>query len=72
MKMLHMICDKTLKGGISSETIREMISVKKRQKLLREQRLPWFGHIEKMDDKRVPVKAKSFVVNSSKRDKLKK
>ena len=36
--MLHMICGKTLRGGISNETIREMISVEKIE-FLREQRL---------------------------------
>ena len=39
---------------------------------MKEQRLRWFGHIEKMDDERTPVKAKIFVVNGLKKGKPKK
>ena len=60
-KVLHIICGKTLKDGISNDRIREMTGVEKIEKFLREQRLRWFGHREKMDDERAPVKVKSFV-----------
>ena len=45
--MVHMICGKTLRDGISNETICEMTSVEKIEESLREQRLRWFEHIEK-------------------------
>ena len=47
--------------GISNETIREMTVVEKIEEFLREQRLRWFGCIERMDDKRALRKAKYFV-----------
>ena len=72
MKMLHLICGKTLKDGISNKTIREITSVEKIEGFFREERHQWFEHIEKMEDERAPVKAKSFVVNGSKRGRLKK
>ena len=49
-----------------------MRSVEKIEEFLEEQRLQWFGHIEKMDNERAPVNGKSFVVNGLKRGKLKK
>ena len=72
MKMLNMICGKTLRDGISNETIREIISLEKIEEFLLEKRLRWFGHIRKMDDERVLVKAKSFVLDGSKRGRMKK
>ena len=65
MRMLDMICGKTLRDGISigNEVIGEMTSVEKIEEFLRKQRLRWFGDIKKMNEERAPVKAKSFVVN---------
>ena len=65
-----MINGKILRDGINNETICEMTSVEKIKKFFREHRLRWFGHIEKMDNEKAPVNAKSFVVHGSKRDKL--
>ena len=48
--MLCMICGKTQRDGISNETIRETTGVGWIEKFLREQKLRWFGHIERMDD----------------------
>ena len=70
--MLRMICGITLGDGISNKTISEMTSVEKMKQFLKKQRLRWFGLIEKMDDERAPVKAKSFVVDGSKRSRPKK
>ena len=39
---------------------------------MREQRIRWLGHVERMDDKRTPVKAKNYVVDGSKKDRPKK
>ena len=48
-----------------------MTTMEKIEELL-SARLRWFGHMERIDDKRAPVKAKSFVVNDAKRGRLKK
>ena len=72
MKMLIMMCGKTFSDDISNETIREMTIVEKIEGFLSEQRLQRFGRKEKMDDQRSSVKAKSFVVNGSKRSRFKK
>ena len=69
MKILLMVCGKTLKDDISKDKIREMTIVQETKEFLREQRLQWFGHMRKMDDERAPMKAKSFLVNGSKRDR---
>ena len=39
---------------------------------LKEKRLQWFGHVERIDDERAPVKAKKFVVCGSKKGRTKK
>ena len=67
MGMLRMICCLTLRYCIINETIHEMTDVGKILEFLRERRLQWFGHVEKMNDEKAPVKAKHFVVNGTKR-----
>ena len=57
MRILRMICGKTLKDIINNEKIREMTGVEKLEEFLREQRLRWMGHVERMDEERGPVKA---------------
>ena len=49
-----------------------MTSVEKIEKFMREQRLRWFDHFEKIDAERAPVKAELFAVNGSKRGRPKK
>ena len=58
MRMLRMISGKTLRDGISNETIYKMTGVEKTEEFLKEQRLRWFGLVERIVDKIVPVKAK--------------
>ena len=58
------------RDGISIEIICEMTGVKKIEEFLREQRLQWFGYIEKLNDKRAPVKAKKFVVDGLKKGRF--
>ena len=52
------MCGKTLRDDTSNETICETTVVEKIEKFMREQKLRWFGHIERMDDERAPIKAK--------------
>ena len=49
MRMLQMICGKTLKDRMNNEKIREMTSVVRLEEFLREKRLRWLGHVERMD-----------------------
>ena len=51
---------KILKDKINSEKIREMIYVERLEEFLREHRLRWLGHMERMDEERGPVKALQF------------
>ena len=60
-----MICGKRLRDVISIQTIRDMTCVEKIEEFMREQRLRWFGHVERMDIERTPVNAKNFVVDGS-------
>ena len=69
MRMLCTICSKTLKDGISDKTNCNKIGVEKIEEFLREQ---WYGHMERMDKQRVPVKAKNFVVDCLKKGSRKK
>ena len=63
------MCGKTLRDGISNQIIRDMTGVEKIKKFIRERRLRWFGHVERKDDERTPVKAKHFVVDGSKKNR---
>ena len=57
--MLHMICGKTSRDGISNETIcDDMTGLEKIKEFLRKQR--WFEHMVGMDDERALVKAKQI------------
>ena len=56
-RMLQMICGKTLKDKMNNEKTREMTGVVRLEEFLREKRLQWLGHVEKMDEERDPVKA---------------
>ena len=62
MKMLQIMCRKTLRDGISNQTICDMTDMAKIKEFMQKQRLSWYGHVEKMDD----IKAKHFVVDSTK------
>ena len=63
---MFMICGKALKDCISNATICDLAVVEKLKEFMREQRLRWFGHVERMDDERTTIKAKKFVTNGSK------
>ena len=46
-----------MKDKINNQKIREMTDVERLEKFLREQRLRWLEHVEKMDEERGAVKA---------------
>ena len=58
-----MICGrKTLKDGMSKETIceKKKRSVMKIKEFVREQRLQWFGYVERIDNEIVQLKQQNF------------
>ena len=74
MRMLRMICGKTLKDKMNNEKIREMTGVVRLEEFLREQKLRWLGHVERMDEERGPgpVKALLLEFNGTKKGRSKK
>ena len=72
MRMLHLICGKTLKDKINNEKVRELTGVDEMKEFLRGQRLRWLGHVERMDENRGPAKALHFQMDGSKKGKTQK
>ena len=72
IKVLRMICGKTLRDCKKNATICKVTDAEKTEKFFKEQRLRWFGLMKRINDERTPVKAKSFVVDDSKRGRPKK
>jgi len=54
LKTTQMRMLRTLKDKVSNEKIREMTEVEGIEEHLREQRLRWLGHVQKMDNERGP------------------
>ena len=71
-RMWRMICGKTLKDKMNNKKIREMTGVVRLEEFLREKRLRWLGHVERMDGERGPVKALLLAVDGTKKGRLKK
>ena len=72
MKMLRMICGKILKNKMNNEKICEMTGVERLDEFLREKRLRWLEHMERMDEERGPVKALLLEVDGTKKGQPKK
>ena len=45
MRMLRMICGKTLRYGAMNQTIRDTTDVEKIEEFMREQKLRWFAYV---------------------------
>ena len=71
MRMLHLICGKTLKDEITNKKVRELTGVDEMKEFLRGQRLRWLGHVERMDENRRPAKALHFQMDGSKKGRPK-
>jgi len=52
MRILRMICGKTVRDKVRNEEIRERTEVESIEEHFRKQRLRWFGYMEKMDCER--------------------
>ena len=65
-----MISENTLGDGIGNQTIHEYNQLE--EVFMIKQRLRWFGHMERMDNKRTSAKAKKFVGDGLKKDRPKK
>ena len=72
MRMLRMICGKTLKDKMNKGKIREMTGVVRLEEFLREKRLRWVGHVERMNEERGPVKALLLEVEEQKKEDRKR
>ena len=72
MRMLRLICGKTLKDKITNEKVREITRVDEMKKFLRRQKLGWQGHAETIEEYRGPAKALRFQIDSSKTEDLKR
>ena len=59
MRMLRKICGKTLRDGMSNQTIRDMTDVDKIEEIIREQRIKMVCTRERMNNERTPVKTKN-------------
>ena len=62
-RRLRIFSDKTLKEKISDDKIRKMTGAI--EEFLREQRLRWLRHVERMDNEREPVKTLHFKMDGS-------
>ena len=72
MGMVHMLRGKTLKDKVNNYKIREMTGVESIDKFLREQRLRWLGHVERMEKEKGAVKALQFKMDGTKKGTPKK
>ena len=66
MRMLKMICGKTVKDKVRSKLILNMTGIEPLKKFLRSQKLRWLGHIERMR-KKSPVMAMKIIMKSEKK-----
>ena len=57
---------------MNNEKIREMTGVVRLEEFLREKRLQWLGHVERMNEGRGPVKALLLKVDGTKKGSPKK
>ena len=58
---------KILKDKITNEKVRELTGVDEMKEFMRGQRSRWLGHVERMDENRVPTNALHFQMDGSKK-----
>ena len=57
MRMLRMLCGKTLKDKVSNDKICKVTGVESIEEFLRQQRLRWLRHVERVDKERGIINA---------------
>jgi len=72
MRMLRIICGKTMRDKVRNEENRKRTEVDNIEEHLREQRLHWFGHKERMDRERPQSVAMNFKIDCLKKSRPKK
>ena len=60
MRMLRMMCEKTLKDKVRNENIRKIVQVENMREYLRSQRLRWYGHVERMSQDKAPAMTRVY------------
>ena len=58
VRMLHVMGGKTPRDSITNQPISEMTGVEMIKEFKREQRLRWFEHLERMDQKKLQQRQK--------------
>ena len=71
IRMLHLICRKTLKDKITNEKVNELTGVEEMKEFMRGQRLRRLGHVKRMDENRGPANALHFQMDGSKKERPK-
>ena len=72
MRMLRMTYANALKDKINNENIPTITGEERLEKFLREQRLRWLGHVERIDEGRGPVEALHLKLVGKKKAEKKK
>ena len=72
IRMLRLICGKTLNDKTTNEKVCEITGVDEMREFLRGQRLRWLEHVKRMDDNRGLAKALRFQIDGSNKGRPKK
>jgi hypothetical protein len=67
MRMITMICGKTLKDRLRSQVLREMVNVEDVEEFMRGHRLRWFGHVERMEQSKLTRRVRDTVIEGDKK-----
>ena len=70
MRMLRMLCGKTLKDNISNDKVCKMTRVESIDEFLRGQGLQWLGHVGRTGKEKGRVKALHFKLKDTKKGRL--
>ena len=72
MRMIRMMCGKTLGDRCRNEDLRKEVNVKDIEDFLREHRLRWFGHVERRDTRNMTRRVSELVDGERSRGRPKK
>ena len=72
MRMLRMMCGKTLKDKVRNENIRNIVQVENIREYLRSQWLRWYNHVKRMSQDKPPAMTRVYRVQGRKIGRPKK